>query len=339
MSRSADLPGWHWPSFPKGLCGNLTDRERLGLPECYVAGPLEGELARAYAQSAGASRESLGDILASPSSSLAARIAAGNQLALAGDPRIATIAPEMKEIPGGEARLGLPESQVGKVLATFVGLGLERSWIEKECPDHIVSIRRFRLARFPVTNAEYRDFLIDTGHPEIPTSWHFRRFPQERSNHPVYTVSPAAADAYAAWLARSTGRAFRLPTESEWEWAAAGPEGREFPWGGQFDPALANTAETGLFSTSPVGAFLGGESPFGNCDMAGNVEEYVADGYSPYPGGTYVADHLTRIDAGYRVARGGGFARFRDLARTRRRHGWNPASGTYAMGFRLAESI
>jgi formylglycine-generating enzyme required for sulfatase activity len=71
--------------------------------------------------------------------------------------------------------------------------------------------------------------------------------------------------------------------------------------------------------------------------MAGN-EEHVADDYAPYSGGSYINDHLAKIHGGYRIARGGSFARFRDLARSRRRHGHNPRSGTYAMGFRLAES-
>jgi formylglycine-generating enzyme required for sulfatase activity len=197
----------------------------------------------------------------------------------------------------------------------------------------------FRLARFPVTNIEYRDFLLDTGHPELPSSWAFRQFPQSHANHPVYTVTAAAADAYVHWLARRTGRRFRLPTEAEWEWAAGGPQGLEFPWGDTFDADKANTAETGLFDTSPVGAFLGGESAFGIADLAGNVEEYVSGNYGPYPGGHPVADHLAQIHGEYRVARGGSFARFRDLARTRRRHGHNPRSATYAMGFRVAETV
>ena len=84
--------------------------------------------------------------------------------------------------------------------------------------------------------------------------------------------------------------------------------------------------------------FAAGNSPFGVADLAGNVEEYVADDYAPYPGGSVVDDHLQQIHGRYRVARGGCFARFRDLARTRRRHGHNPRSPAYAMGFRLAES-
>jgi hypothetical protein len=71
----------------------------------------------------------------------------------------------------------------------------------------------YRIARFPVTNLEYRAFVLDADHSELPSSWHFRRFPEERANHPAYTVSAASADAYARWLARRTGRGFRLPGE------------------------------------------------------------------------------------------------------------------------------
>jgi formylglycine-generating enzyme required for sulfatase activity len=260
-------------------------------------------------------------------------------LALAGDPRLDPLEPGMIDIPGGPVEIGLPDAEIDRVTADLAHLGISRFWIAKEAPRHALRLAPYRIARFPVTNSEYRRFLAETGHPEIPTSWAFRRYPAERANHPVYTVSATAADAYAAWVASQTGRAFRLPSEAEWEYAAAGPEGRDYPWGQAFDPALANTAECGLLDTSPVGAFIGGESPFGVADMGGNVEEYVADAYAPYPGGELVNDHLVQIHGSYRIARGGGFSRFSDLARTRRRHGHNPRSATYAMGFRLAESI
>jgi formylglycine-generating enzyme required for sulfatase activity len=338
MTTTYRNPRWHWPQFAQTLCGQMTDRERLGLPDHYLDGCMDSALTQAYAEFRAASTDVLLDVLASPASTLAARIACGNVLAPAGDPRICVEWPEMVEISGGEVHIGLNSDDVSAVLERFHGLGLDRAWIEKECPRHRVTLAPYRLARYPVTNAEYRVFLLDTGHAELPSSWHFRRFPQERGNHPVYTISPESADAYARWLSQCTRRAFRLPAEAEWEWAAAGPEQREFPWGAHFDAGLANTAETGLFTTSPVGAFVGGESPFGLSDMAGNIEEYVAGVYAPYPGGLFVADHLAQMQGAYRVARGGSFARFRDLARTRRRHGHNPKSATYAMGFRLAES-
>lgn len=338
MTTPSHNSGWHWPRFERALCGDVTDRARLGLPDRFVPGRFEAALAYHHAQLRHASTELWLQTLSSAGAALAERLVSGNLLAIAGDPRIVVERPDMQEVAGGDVEIGLAAADVAAALDLCAGLGLDRAWIEKECPRHRVSLRPYRIARYPVTNTEYRAFLVDTGHPELPSSWPFRQFPIERANHPVYTVSAASADAYARWLARRTGRPFRLPSEAEWEWAASGPEGREFPWGERFDADLANTAETGLFASSTVGAFVGGESVFGVSDMAGNVEEYVADDYAAYPGGLRVEDHLVQIHGRYRVARGGSFARFRDLARNRRRHGHNPRSATYAMGFRLAES-
>jgi formylglycine-generating enzyme required for sulfatase activity len=339
LARDLDAADWHWPRFERPVCAAMTDRERLGLPERYARGRLEIAIEAACAKLRKASDESLLDSLRSAALPLHVRIAAGQMLALAGDPRLCVDDPRMLDVPGGEVEIGLPWEDLDAVLARLEGLGLERDWIAKECPRHRVALRPFRLARHPVTHLEYRAFLLDSGHPALPGSWPLGRYPAAHANHPVHGVTAASAQAYADWLAARTHRQFRLPTEAEWEWAAAGPQGREFPWGDRFDPALANTAECGLFATTPVGAFVGGESVFGISDMAGNVEEYVADDYAPYPQGREIDDHLRRIHGRYRVARGGCFARFRDLARTRRRHGPNPRSPVYAMGFRLAESL
>ena len=333
------MADWHWPVFEETLCGTMTDRERLGLPDCYVPGRLDAQIQAAYKSLRCLDVDALLGILKTNYNSLAERIVAGNLLALIGDPRINLKHPEMVEIKGGEITIGLDPSKIDEVMEKFSGLGLNRMWIEKESPSFKVDLKPFKLAKYPVTNQEFKEFLLSTNCNEIPTSWDFRRYPIERSNHPVYTVTHKAADQFVKWLAKTTGRAFRLPTEAEWEWAAMGPGSFEFPWGDTFNVDLANTCETGIFSTTSVGVFVGGESPFGLCDMAGNVEEYVSDFYLPYPNGKLIQDHLVDIHGEYRIARGGGFSRFRDLLRTKRRHGHNPKSSTYAMGFRLAESI
>lgn len=331
---------WHQPRFTDWQCasGQMTEPERLGLPESLVETDLQQALGRAMRDLRCTPGSTLIAMLADGDAPLAHRIAAGNLLGTAGDPRIDPLAPDMIAIPGGVAEIGLAVHEIDATLAHWAHLGLARTWLEKEAPRHAVALAPYAIARYPVTNGEYRLFLAETGWGELPSSWAFRRYPAERANHPVYTVSARSADAYAGWLAARTGRAFRLPTEAEWEYAAAGPDGREFPWGDDYDPALCNTAECGLFDTSPVGAFVGGEAACGASDMGGNVEEYVADDYAPYPGGTPVDDHLSQIHGRYRIARGGAFSRFADLARTRRRHGHNQRSPAYAMGFRLAES-
>jgi formylglycine-generating enzyme required for sulfatase activity len=76
---------------------------------------------------------------------------------------------------------------------------------------------------------------------------------------------------------------FRLPTEFEWEKAARGVDGREWPWGNEFDETRCNTLESKKGGTSPVGSYSPqGDSPFGVADMAGNVLEWTQSLYLPY---------------------------------------------------------
>jgi formylglycine-generating enzyme required for sulfatase activity len=313
----------------------VSDRRAMDLPERYTRSCFDDigvEVAGLRAEPV----EALLDVLRDALEPLRRRFAAGLLLALLGDPRLDSAAPEMVEIPGARVRVGLPREEVSKVVGRYASYGVLREWIAKECPRHEVEVRPFRIARYPVTNQQYRRFLEATAHPELPTAWPLGSYPAWRANHPVYTVTASAADAYAAWLARSTGRAFRLPSEAEWEYAAAGAQGREFPWGDSFATECANTVELGARITTPVGMFPRGRSAFGVEEMGGNVEEYVADAYRPYPGAAVIADDLLLRDGSYRVARGGSFARFADLARCKRRHGFFHRP-IYAMGFRLAE--
>jgi formylglycine-generating enzyme required for sulfatase activity len=267
---------------------------------------------------------------------LRVRLAAGTVLALHGDSRLDTV-PTLVEVRGGEVEIGLRPKHLDQVSARWQHVGVDRAWIEKETPAFATRLDAFYLGRYPVTNSQYRDFLNSAPWQHRPSTWYLGAYPWDRANHPVCGVTSEDTDAYLAWLSRETDHPYRLPTEAEWEHAAKGFEGREYPWGEEFDPANANTRETGLHTTSPVGIFPDGDSPFGVADMAGNVEEYVADLYRPYPGGEPVEDHLTHALGSYRVTRGGSFARHGDLARTRRRHGPLPGP-LYPCGFRIATS-
>ncbi|WPC05427.1 SUMF1/EgtB/PvdO family nonheme iron enzyme [Pseudomonas benzenivorans] len=328
----------HWPLFEERLSTDLSDRQLMGLPEHFQATRAVAQPLPLWRELALRSSEALCACLEDPATPLPKRLVAGKLLAETGDPRINALAPPMIEVPGGVVRIGLAAEAVDDVMQALAGLGLDRDWIVKETPCHESSLRTYRIGRYPVTNQEYRAFLEDSRQARLPTSWAFGQFPTERANHPVYGVRAEDADAYVAWLAARTGRAFRLPSEAEWEYAAAGPDRLEFPWGNRFLSDHANTAETGLFATTAVGTFPAGASPFGCLDMAGNVEEYVADDYRPYPGGQAIEDDLVRVVGSHRVARGGSFTRFRDLARNSRRHGKFPRD-IYVMGFRLAEDL
>ena len=314
----------------------LTDREAMGLPEAFAERTAGDALAGACRRLAGRGVEELAAAAGNPGLPWAERFTAGSLLALAGDPRIDCLDPAMVDVPARRVRLGLAPERVAEVTGAWAHVGVIEEWIAKETPEYEADIAAFRIARYPVTNSEYRTFLAETGGQELPTSWVFGIYPVQLANHPVWTVPPEAADAYAAWLSARTGRAFRLPTEAEWEYAAGGGDGRDFPWGQEWGPDRANTVEEGPVTTTPVGIYPAGRSAFGADDMGGNVEEYVADDYRAYPGGELVADDLMRSADSYRIARGGSFTRYGDLARCRRRHGWY-RKPFYAMGFRLAE--
>lgn len=280
----------------------------------------------------------LARVVEDPAVPLERRHAAGLLLGLLGDPRIVPDDPAMIDLPAATVPIGLPVDRLDAVTAEWAALGVQRSWIAKEVPRHEVHVAAFRIGRYPVTNGEYLRYVLDEPGAERPSAWAHGIYPVGADNQPVYTVSPAGADAYAAWLAARTGRRFRLPTEAEWEYAASGGDGRQFPWGDTWDPTRANTAEAGPLTATPVGIHVEGNAPCGAADMAGNVEEYVADDYRPYPGADVVHDDLIDTHGPvYRVARGGSYARHGDLVRCARRHGWYP-SDHFAMGFRLAET-
>jgi len=329
---------YHAPAFLKKASPHLSDRELLGLPESYTA-------SRAPTLSLAELRAlttldaiQLVSVLESIDEPIERRYYAGCLLAWIGDPRLNPTDPKMIDISGGEVSIGLEATLLDTTMEALSDLNLDRQWLAKETPRHTVRIAPYRIARFPVTNHEFRAFLQDSQERRLPSNWFLGRYPAEQANHPVSGIDAEDAECYVRWLAEKTGRHFRLPSEAEWEFAAAGTENFCYPWGENFLPDHANTAESGFFCTTPVGLFSCGASPFGCLDMAGNVEEFVADTYHPYPGGPCISDDLVSTVGHHRIARGGSFSRFRDLARTTRRHGKFPRD-IYVMGFRLAESL
>jgi len=161
----------------------------------------------------------------------------------------------------------------------------------------------FVIRRFPVTNAEYLEFLNavpdadrwvprqragragDLGEPVYECADGVWRLGVDADGDewlprwPVVFVDHASASAYAAWLAEQTGLPWRLPTEDEWEKAARGVDGRLHPWGDRFDPTFCRmrmTVPGGHGMLAEVGAHPVDRSPYGVRDMAGNVGEWCA---------------------------------------------------------------
>ncbi len=156
----------------------------------------------------------------------------------------------------------------------------------------------FWIGRYPVTNAEYKRFLDDNpDHPvphvaadwAMPYNWdpQRRQFQAGKATHPVVLVTWADAIAFCDWAG------MRLATEEEWEKAARGTDGREYPWGDDPPSAEVCNCDHTTLGTSPTGTYSPqGDSPYGCGDMAGNVAEWTstlgeADGTSIVRGGAW----------------------------------------------------
>jgi formylglycine-generating enzyme required for sulfatase activity len=232
------------------------------------------------------------------------------------------------EIPAGLLVQGTPSEDVAAIAAAHADIGVERSWIAKEAPRHELTLPAFAIARTPVTVEQWSRFAAAVGLPPPPQP--------HGLNHPIDGVRWEEANYFCTWLADTYRWRVRLPTESEWERAARGGDAREYPWGDHYESGRGNLADLRLRKTTPVGSFPGGASPFGVLDLVGNVDEWTATPYAPYPGAP--PDAPSAADANTvatdpHVTRGGGFVHNRDLARCARRHGlFAPARGA---GFRL----
>ena len=227
---------------------------------------------------------------------------------------------------------------------------------EDEKPPHDATVAGFDMTRTEVTVAQYRA-CVEKGKCTARDSVNYSGYSAEdatfwsgacnanvsgRDDHPMNCVDATDADAFCAWAKG------RLPTETEWEYAARGRAGRTYPWGeGTPDGSQANACgpecaargkagwktmysrDDGWPTTAPVGTFKAGRTPEGLLDMSGNVWEWVASNYCPYP--SKKCAELAR------VTRGGGSgdddaSRFRGAFRGRD----TPSDRSAIFGFRCA---
>jgi len=279
--------------------------------------------------------------------------------------------PKMIDLPAGSFMIGSPPTE------------FERA--KNEAPQRAVNVPAFALSETEVTRAQYAAFAKDTQritsggcntvgdgewNHDAGASWTDPRFPQA-DDHPVVCVSWQDAKDYAAWLARKTGNDYRLPSESEWEYAVRGGTTTAYFWGDNADdgcrsanfgdrslvravPALLDvvakdlaagstrarlaTCDDGGVFTTAAGRYAA--NPFGLRDMTGNAWEWVEDCYEasfetlPLDGKARTKDNCES-----RIVRGGSWDDYPTDFRSASRHRVPPTSRRDDGGFRVARSL
>ncbi len=257
------------------------------------------------------------------------------------------------EVEGGVFELGAPRGSADQPAGRLPFVFDNEKW------GHPVTVRPFRMARTAVTQQQFREFVEDGGYERrelwSDPGWRWRRLNQVRrpvywrragddrwqrrtydrwvllEDHlPAHHVSWYEADAYCRWAGR------RLPTEAEWELAASQFDQRTYPWGD--DPSAVGRANLdGSFGgLVEVGALAAGDTPSGLRQMMGNVWEWTATDFGPYPG--FVADPYKDYSqpwfGDHKVLRGGCWTTRFHMLRNTWRNFYTPDRRDVWAGFR-----
>ena len=214
---------------------------------------------------------------------------------------------EMVAIPGGKFLMGRNDGSI------------------YESPAHEVTVHPFLIDRYEVTNEMYAQFVRQTRR-NPPKGWRGDSYPIGDAQLPVANVTWHDANEYCQWADK------RLPTEEEWEFAARGRDNRLYPYGNEWKPRYSNAAETGLKKPQAVGSYPDGVSASGIFDMAGNVAEWTASKFRPYPNSNALEDE------GNYVLRGGGFKALAKEQTATDRFFNRPTAVSDQYGFRCAKN-
>ncbi len=274
--------------------------------------------------------------------------------------------PQMIVLPGGTFMMGSPESETAD-------LKVPDALAAREHPAHQVKVGRFAIGVYEVTVGEYAAFMKASGHHDPGNCYSrdaagTRKYiaeanwrnpgPAQTDKHPVICIGWPDAKAYVAWLSQRTGKAYRLLTEAEWEYAARAGTTTPWFWGTDRNAACAwgnmpnaasdaasNPAATdfacqdGIAEIAPVGSFK--PNTFGLHDMLGNVWEWVEDcmhpSYdgAPTDGSAWVDDPACNVHG----VRGGGWVASQTLPRAAARSSDPLPYRGIGLGLRIARTM
>jgi sulfatase modifying factor 1 len=278
------------------------------------------------------------------------------------------VCPLLVQVPAGKFMMGTSEQEA-------VRGGFPRAYLGDELPSHEVTISEpFALGQHPVTRGEFAAFVRETGHDpksclvfdndrwkdDQRRNWREPGYVQD-DRHPVVCVSFDDAQLYLQWLSKKSGKAYRLPSEAEWEYAArAGSTAVRF-WGDGTEEACqyANVGDIyganrlkwnknkrnrmfhcndGFAFTSPVGTYK--PNSFGLYDMLGNVYQWTQDCVHPgYQGAPADGSAWIGAPCEGRVQRGGSWSNGPLATRSAARNGSPPKLRNIDVGFRVARTL
>jgi formylglycine-generating enzyme required for sulfatase activity len=234
--------------------------------------------------------------------------------------------PVMTVVPAGSFFMGSPTTEPGRD--------------NDESPQHPVTIgAQFAVGKYEVTFDEWNACVADggcNGYKPSDQGW-------GGGQRPVINVSWSDATAYAAWLAKKTGKPYRLLSEAEYEYATRAGATTAYPWGDAIGKNNANCNGCGSQwdnkQTAPVGSFAA--NAYGLYDMVGNVWEWTQDcNHDSYTSAPTDGSAWTRGgDCGSRILRAGGFDNYPKVVRSADRTGLNSDIRSYDFGFRVARSL
>ena len=279
----------------------------------------------------------------------------------------------MAEIEGGLFVLGYEPEPGGTLQYSPTASGetaeIPAFAFDNEKPAQRVFLQDFAIDRVPVTNGDYFEFMQSGGYRDFrwwfsegwqevskqqwqaplywevhDGHWMIRDFNglhpvEDKSVEPVSHVSFYEASAYAKWAGK------RLPTEAEWEKAACFDpktgKRRVFPWGNSAaDQSRANLLENEIWGVAALGAFPGGQSPYGCQQMIGDVWEWTSSDYVPYPGFKSEFDEYNdKWFVNQKVLRGGSFATPQLHIRSTYRNFFHAHERWMVSGFRCAQDL
>ena len=250
--------------------------------------------------------------------------------------------PAMVVLPTGRFRMGdldgSGNSNERPVHAVTISHLDDDDGIDCERPVHTVTIsRRIAMGQYPVTFEDYDRFVAATDAKRPgDAGW-------GRDRRPVIMVNWHDAKAYAAWLSEQTGKRYRLPSESEWEYAARSGTETAYSWGNEIGVNRANGRDSGSKwsgkQTSPVGSFA--PNGFGLYDMHGNVAEWVEDCWhdnyegAPSDGSAWTSGG----DSDLRIVRGGSWGDNLRVLRAAYPYRYPQLLSTFIIGFRLVQDL